>query len=693
MEASGNLSAIFPGGFRPEATRPKENPAEAFRRVLENASFQVDAIEADTVKPVRVRTTDDKGREKSGWYFFWMGESAHAVFGDWRAGWKQSWSHRDDRELDEQTRAAMRAQAERAQARAQAERERLQAAAAVRAQEIVARAKPASAEHPYLKAKGVQPHGILQYGSRLLIPMVDDVGAITSAQLITADGKKRFLPDGKKQGCFFLIGTPTDSILIAEGFATAATLQEATGLCAAVAWDAGNLEHVARALRRRYPSARIVIGADNDQWKPQAGNVGIDKAKAACEAVPNCFYVAPTFTKLETKPTDWNDLAHLEGIEAIRAQLTSVLPATKRERTPIRASSWADQEVPKPQWLLENLIPMRQTTALYGDGGVGKTLLVQQLATCVVSGREFLGLPVRQGPVLGIFCEDSADILHERQDRINRMLGVSYRDLANFAVLADDGDDNLLMTFPQRDSAAGVLTPFWHRVATLAADIKPAIIIVDTAADTFGGNENIRAQVRNYIQGALRRLAYQFDCAVVVCAHPSAAGLSSGSGTGGSTAWNASVRSRLYFTRDTDTDRLILQHAKSNRGARQDDLQLVWCEGAFVPYVPGVSNLPAIEQAADREFLSVLRELLDRGIRVSDAVRGGRYAPRVILKVLQQRGRPSKLPLLEASMERLFEHKAIRIKHDERNNARWIVMVEQNQPLTTTAAENNAKDQ
>jgi len=102
-------------------------------------------------------------------------------------------------------------------------------------------------------------------GDLLLIPMRGADQTLHSLQLIGANGEKRFLPGGRKRGCYFPIGTPEGVLCIAEGFATAASIHESTGHAVAAAFDAGNLIEVARALRGKFPQLNLVVCADDDQ--------------------------------------------------------------------------------------------------------------------------------------------------------------------------------------------------------------------------------------------------------------------------------------------------------------------------------------------------------------------------------------------------------------------------------------------
>ena len=158
---------------------------------------------------------------------------------------------------------------------------------------------PAVSEHPYLKHKGIQSHGAKVYRGSLeiggmacngcLMLPVKLRGKIASLQFINKDGEKRFLPGGEKGG--YLIGKIESDkpVCIAEGFATGASIHEATSYPVIVAFDAGNLRKMAEAIRASKPDAVIVICADMDD-----NNVGQLKASEAAIAV-NGLVAFPTF--------------------------------------------------------------------------------------------------------------------------------------------------------------------------------------------------------------------------------------------------------------------------------------------------------------------------------------------------------------------------------------------------------------
>lgn len=186
----------------------------------------------------------------------------------------------------------------------------------------------ASSDHPYLLKKGILPLGDIKEsrtGNALLVPLFNAEGDLRNVQEISPDGSKRFQAGGEKKGCFFMIAPPARvgqcEVLLAEGYATGVSLHQATGLPVVVAFDAGNLEPVAKTLREKFPDAKIAICADNDH--SLKNNVGVEKATAAARNINGCV-VVPDFTReeLEQGLKDFNDLHQARGPEAIKAQVT-----------------------------------------------------------------------------------------------------------------------------------------------------------------------------------------------------------------------------------------------------------------------------------------------------------------------------------------------------------------------------------
>lgn len=233
--------------------------------------------------------------------------------------------------------------AEEEQERQEIERKRAMAAA--RAADMWSLAADVEGDgHPYLQRKGVQSFG-LRVGKwrkgqeALLVPLFNIDGHLVSLQGIFANdnakiGRDRdYLPGGQKRGAFYMVGGKPQGgqpvIGICEGYATGASIHQATGHCVAVAFDAGNVPTVARAIRELFPLSTVFIAADNDQWNKN-GNDGVHYARQAVSSA-NAVLAIPKFADLAGKPTDFNDLHQREGIEAVRAQIGAAIPSAAND--------------------------------------------------------------------------------------------------------------------------------------------------------------------------------------------------------------------------------------------------------------------------------------------------------------------------------------------------------------------------
>lgn len=300
-------------------------------------------IEADAGKITRFTVEGDRRSSLTGWYVLHTDGVPAGEFGCWKRGIQSTWCSREFSEITQAERDAI----ERRRRETEAERKRLQdeahAQAAQLAQVMWEAAQPCES-HPYLTRKGVRSYGLRtgtwrrEFGDRevviegaLLVP-VRDGKRIVSLQAIfqgrdnPLGRDKDFLPGGKKRGCYFPVGQPGEgdtspTIYIAEGYATAASIHEATDCPVIVAFDAGNLRPVAERIRGKFPAARLVIAADNDRFTATpVENPGVYYATMAAREVGADLRV-PAFASDEGRPTDFNDLHQLAGIGAVLEQL------------------------------------------------------------------------------------------------------------------------------------------------------------------------------------------------------------------------------------------------------------------------------------------------------------------------------------------------------------------------------------
>lgn len=303
-----------------------KDPIEQFRDAIRAAGLNPpEVIEADG--EMHRFSANGKRDDDSGWYVLHVDGIPAGAFGDWRADLSEKWRADIGRELSDSERAAYRARMDALRAAREAEMVQRRAEARDTATDRWGAADSADPAHPYLVAKGVKPHGIRQRGGSLLVQMRNAGGGLVNLQTIDADGDKRFLFGGEVSGCYFAIGKPTGRLCIVEGFATGASVHEATGDAVAVAFNAGNLKPVAMALRAKFPDLSLVLCADDDCRT--AGNPGITKATEAARAVGGLVAVPHFGPDRPDKATDFNDLMRHLGAESVRQCVASASAASE----------------------------------------------------------------------------------------------------------------------------------------------------------------------------------------------------------------------------------------------------------------------------------------------------------------------------------------------------------------------------
>ena len=245
---------------------------------------------------------------------------------------------------------------------------------------------------------------------------------------------------------------------------------------------------------------------------------------------------------------------------------------------------------PEREWVVQDRVPLKNVTLLSGEGGVGKSVISLHLAVATALGRDWLNALPTPGPALVLCCEDDADELHRRLDRIvehySATFGATYGELGDMHLLSLAGQDAVLAA-PNRNGLVQA-TKLFGRIHEAACDLRPRLIVLDNSADVFAGNENDRAQVRQFVT-LLRDMAISANAGLLLTSHPSLTGISTGTGLSGSTAWNASVRSRLYFKRaktekdeEPDPDLRVLEVMKSNYGPCGETVTVRWKDGLFL---------------------------------------------------------------------------------------------------------------
>lgn len=312
------------------------------------------------------------------------------AFGDHQAGIEDTWSAKTPSSMTVEEKRDLKERMKKAAAEKEAARNRMHAHAADQAASVLKATGKAPADHPYLAKKGLpvfpglrvmksdvrytvadEEEPKIARAGNLVVPIFSPDTQLVGLQFIGGDGRKLFLKGMKKEGNYHSVGKPPEEsngvILIAEGYATAARLHEATGYLTIAAFDSGNLSPVGKAIRKKYPKARLVFAADNDRMTvTPVENPGVTKAKEAAEAVSGRVSI-PVFEDGDITRTDFDDLAQQFGLDRVRDTIEETINPepvnndpgdAKRKRRPRPVEDFGDlgfePKVQKPTIKLVN---------------------------------------------------------------------------------------------------------------------------------------------------------------------------------------------------------------------------------------------------------------------------------------------------------------------------------------------------
>lgn len=472
----------------------------------------------------------------------------------------------------------------------------------------------ATNDHPYVARKLGLADGLRVYrGSlrlngqaldgALLVPALDADDELQSWQAIPPEGDKRNAPGASMRGGSFVVGDAVrDDVYLVEGIGQAWSAHQATGKPAVCCFGAGNVERIARTLRDRHQNARIVIVADAGK-EPDAERIA--------RAVGGAWVAMPEGSPANFDLNDYHQ--QVRSLEAVAELLAQVHEAEPEPRPQYASLADLDTDPPPPRrWAIDQWLPRGTVTALFGGGGIGKSLLIQQTATCIANGVGVFGATVTRGPVLAYLCEDDNDEVRRRQRDILAHLGRSAPYSADGLHIAGRaGYENVLMTFgPDR---LPVPAPFLAEIERECERIRPAVLMLDNIAQLFGGLENDRYMVTAFAN-RLAGIAHRFDCAVLLLGHVAKM---QGSEYSGSTAWEAAVRTRLWMERREDG--LIELHRRKANYAGQASVVMEYQNGALVEIDESKRDESAAARAAEPKVLEALATFTTRQVATSHA--------------------------------------------------------------------------
>jgi len=307
-------------------------------------------------------------------------------------------------------------------------------------------------------------------------------------------------------------------------------------------------------------------------------------------------------------------------------------------------ASWQDVDPPEREWMLDGWLPRHRAAYITGAGGAGKSLLGQQLATCVALGIPFLGIETAQANSIYLTAEDDYDELQRRQRCICRSLGISESELSmKFFPLSLFGRASNEMCGFDREQGMRTETA-WEMLKNTARVTLAKFIVLDNVSHVFAGNEIDRAQVTAFAN-LLNGLAQRIGGTVLLVGHPN----KQGDAYSGSTAWENAFRARLYFDAPKsegahiDPDMRQLSLPKANYARKGAKIDVRWHEGALIreddlpPSIAEEVRKVSAHTAANEAFMRCLKVATKQRRAVSH-VPGVNYAPKKFAEMTEGRG-------------------------------------------------------
>ena len=485
-----DLTNILGGNFTPPKEVLSSSPESQLRDCMRNVGIEApDTLYMDG--KIHRFKTNLKGSggsgDKSGWYICYRDSIPSGRFGDWRAGIEMSFRADVGRRFTPAEEMAHSRRMSEAKSIRDAELTKQHEVTEDVVSKIWADCTPAHAEHPYLKKKGISVHGARVTGDgRLVVPLLNKDGSLSTLQYISNDGGKLYHKGGATSGKFWVIGDPEKpkTVFIAEGFATAATIHEATGNMCVVAYSASNLVPITGIMRETYGATQdIVIVADND-----SSGVGMRYAEQASAKYGARIVMPPELGDANDFVTNGGDLIGL------------LSPPTDDWLIP--ADDLSSQPAPV-KWLIKSWIQEDALIMIHGPSGGGKTFMVLDQCLRIASGGgDWMGYKVKSGSV-GYFAGEGH---HGLRGRIAAWKQKHKIKKLKMWISKSGCDLNTLAGYQR------------VREALLRLDAPPSILVFDTLHRFLLGDEN-SAQDAKTMLDACAALMIEFKCTVVLVHH------------------------------------------------------------------------------------------------------------------------------------------------------------------------------
>ena len=332
------------------------------------------------------------------------------------------------------------------------------------------------------------------------------------------------------------------------------------------------------------------------------------------------------------------------------------VPNLFEDDRPKKLSAYEGQPADR-DWVIQDWLPTGEISSLYGDGGVGKSLLALQLGMAVASGGSFCGIKVSKSmPVLAVMAEDSDDELHRRLHAIRGIPEYAFEDNEiPFFLWSRAGRDAVIANVAINDAKI-TITEFGTKLDLQLAEMGEGekLLILDTLADIFVGDENNRQVVNRFVKVVLGGIAKKHNATILMLAHPSKTSTADGTYYSGSTAWNNAVRNRLVLKPhecEDLKDMRKLERVKSNYAITGETITLQWERGAFKVVSNDSEIADEIQNAEEQIIFNAIRDQANAGKPLS--VKTNANHPIVYCGLKNTKGREFKYNELKRIVSRL----------------------------------------
>jgi len=435
------------------------------------------------------------------------------------------------------------------------------------------RATPIDGTNAYLERKQVAPHACRVEGGSLLVPMWDQEGDLINVQAIAGDGGKLFHTGCPTVGARFYIGVPFSSrTIICEGFATGASIHEATVDHICVAFSQGQMANIAREMVKA--GRDVVIAADR-------------KALDAMMRLGAELDVPVIAPPVLVKGDDFNDLHVEQGVEAVSGAIRQGLIdyANKPEPPPappecaiafVDAMDFAEAAIPVRPWLVPGALLAGSTHILAAPGGTGKSVFTLQMALMLATGESWAKWqPKRKCRVLIINAEDDINEQRRRISGARTAMGLSTDKLRGQIIIADN-PDSIVMATTDEKKRAQVSTPLVKQLVDVIRHHQIDVVIVDPFAETFDGDENSNGDTKWAMKIWRDEIARPTGCAVYLVHHTTKgsedkAGSADVIRGGGAIVNSARLAATLFVMSKTEASALSVKDDERFRYVRYDD--------------------------------------------------------------------------------------------------------------------------